>query len=284
MKIEYYLPEKVLSNSDLEKIFPKLPADIVEEKVGVRERHIAVEKQTALDLAMEAGKKVLKGYDKEKIDFVLFCTQTPDYFLPSGACIIQHRLGIKKTSGAYDYNLGCSGFIYGLAMAKGFIRMGVASHILLLTGDTYTKKIHPKDRANRSIFGDGAAATIIEPGDAVKIGEFVFGTDGEGYRNLIIENGGLRNYPGENAGESIDENGNFFSPGHLYMNGVEIFNFTIQNVPGMIDDVLKRNNLSLDDIDYFIFHQANKYMLDYLRKKIRIPAEKFYNNENQRQK
>ncbi|MCX6234049.1 MAG: ketoacyl-ACP synthase III [Bacteroidetes bacterium] len=278
MKIEYYLPEKVFTNDELVTIFPNLEASRVEEKLGIRQRHIASADETALDLAFEAAKKVLNDFDKEKIDFILLCTQSPDYFLPTSACLLQSKLGIKKSAGALDFNLGSSGFIYGLALAKGLLQSQVASNVLLVNAETYTKHIHPDDRANRSIFGDGAAATIIGNSDKDIIKEFVLGTDGKGFSNLIVTNGAMRHPFGESTNGTIDENGNFFSPDHLYMNGPEIFNFTIENIPLLVENVLKKNDLTLDQIDYFIFHQANKYMLEYLRKKIKIPQEKYYND------
>ena len=278
MKIEYYLPATVFTNQDLEKIFPKLPAAIVEEKIGIRERHISAQNETALDLAIEASKMVLEGFDKDRIDFILLCTQSPDYFLPSGSCILQDKLGLITGAGALDFNLGCSGYIYGLTLAKGLLQSRIATNVLLVTAETYSKYVHPRDRANRAIFGDGAAATIIQLSDLEKIHGFELGTDGSGYGNLIVTNGALRQPYNETVKETLDENGNLYSPNHLYMNGQEIFNFTIEKVPGLIEKILKKNNFTIEEIDYFIFHQANKYMLEYLRKKIRIPSEKFHNN------
>lgn len=278
MKIEYYLPEQVFSNEDLEKEFPDWTASKIEEKIGIRQRHIAADDQTALDLAYEASRKIIIEEDRNQIDFILLCTQSPDYFLPTSACLLQERLGLPRSAGAIDFNLGCSGFVYGLAMAKGLIVSDISKKVLLITAETYSKHMHPGDRANRSIFGDAAAAAIIDKTDIPKILEFDLGTDGSGKNNLIVHHGGIR-HPGHTAGsEGKDEAGNFFSPDHLYMNGPEIFNFTIENVPLVVGNVLLKNNLTLEQVDYFIFHQANKYMLDYLRKKIKIPQEKFYNN------
>jgi len=278
MKIATYLPAKVYSNLDMEKDFPEWTATKIEEKVGIRQRHIASENETALDLGYEAAKSVLQTFDKDAVDFLLLCTQSPDYFLPTSACVLQEKLGLRKNIGAFDFNLGCSGFIYGLAIAKGFIKTGIASNILLITSETYSKHMHPEDRANRSIFGDGAAATIIEKEDADKILEFEIGTDGSGMNNLIVTNGAMRHPYDEQKTGVIDDGGNFFCANNLYMNGPEIFNFTIQSIPRVVQNVLLKNNLTMDQVDYFIFHQANKFMLEYLRKKIKIPQEKFYNN------
>jgi len=276
--IEYYLPEKVVTNDQLAKQFPDWSSEKIEKKVGIRERHIVNEDETALDLALKAAEKVLKNYNKDKIDFLLFCTQSPEYYLPSGACILQDRLGLNKNIGAFDYNLGCSGFVYGLAMAKSLIYSNIAINILLITSETYTKHIHPKDKSNRTIFGDAAAATIIEKSEKEQIGEFVLGTDGSGYKNLFVPNGGLRNRYDVNAKEIDDDSGSIRTDNNLYMNGPDIFNFTIKAVPKVVAKTLVKNNTTLEDLDYVIFHQANKYMNEYLRKKINIPKDKFYLN------
>ena len=276
--IEYYLPEKIVTNDQLAKQFPDWSSNKIEKKVGIRERHIVKENETALDLALIVGKKILENYDKDKIDFLLFCTQSPEYYLPSGACILQDRLGLNKNIGAFDYNLGCSGFVYGLALAKSLITSKIATNILLITSETYSKYIHPKDKSIRTIFGDAAAATIIEKSKEEKIGEFVLGTDGSGYKNLIVPNGGLRNRYDPSAKEIDDGSGNIRTDNNLYMNGPEIFNFTIKAVPKVVSETLKKNNTTLDEIDYVIFHQSNKYMNEYLRKKINIPKNIFCEN------
>jgi len=276
--IEYYLPENVVTNDQLTKEFSDWSSEKIENKIGIKERHIVKENETALDLALKAGEKVLKDYNKDKIDFLLLCTQSPDYYLPTSACILQHKLGLRTNIGAFDYNLGCSGFVYGLALAKSLINSKIATSILLITSETYTKHIHPKDKSNRTIFGDAAAATIIEKSEEDQIGEFVFGTDGSGAKNLIVPNGGLRNRYNANAKEIDDGSGNIRTDNNLYMNGPEIFNFTIKAVPKVVSETLEKNNITLEDLDYIIFHQANKYMNEYLRKKINIPKEKFYLN------
>ena len=276
--IEYYLPEKVVTNDQLAKQFPDWSSEKIEKKIGIRERHIVKEDETALDLALKAAKKALKNYDKDKIDFLMLCTQSPEYYLPSGACILQDRLGLKTDIGAFDYNLGCSGFVYGLAMAKALINSNIVTNILLIVSETYTKHIYPKDKGNRTIFGDAAAVIIIEKSETEYIGYFALGTDGSGYKNLIVPNGGLRNRYNSNAKEIDDGSGSIRTCNNLYMNGPEIFNFTINAVPKVVAETLVKNSITLDDLDYVIFHQANKYMNEYLRKKINIPKEKFYLN------
>ncbi|MDP8263031.1 MAG: ketoacyl-ACP synthase III [Candidatus Ancaeobacter aquaticus] len=276
--IEYYLPEKIITNDQLAKQFPDWSSEKIKKKVGIRERHIVKEDETALDLAFKAADKILTNYDKSKIDLLMLCTQSPDYFLPSSSCILQDKLGLRTNIGAFDYNLGCSGFVYGLALGKSLITSKVAKNILLITSETYNKHIHPKDKGNRTIFGDAAAATIIEKSEEEHIGEFVLGTDGSGYKNLIVPNGGLRKRYDPNAKEIDDGSGSIRTDNDIYMNGPEIFNFTIKAVPKVVSETLEKNNTNLDDLDYVIFHQANKYMNEYLRKKINIPKDKFYLN------
>ncbi len=275
--ISYYLPENILTNEDLVQKFPEWTAEKVAGKIGVSERHIAAKDETAMDMAVKAGKKLFDEHkiDPHDIDFVLLCTQSPDYFLPTSACIIQDKLGIPVRSGAIDFNLGCSGFVYGLALAKGLISSGIAKNVLLITSETYSKYIHPKDKTNLTIFGDAAAATLVSTEGFAEILDFSLGTDGSGANNLMVESGGSRNsHPLKNI--IFDESNNPKSSDHLYMNGSEIFNFTLEMVPILVDDTLYKNNIEKSAIDLFVFHQANKYMLNFLRKKTKIPQEKFY--------
>ncbi|NCD09790.1 MAG: ketoacyl-ACP synthase III [Negativicutes bacterium] len=267
-KISYYLPEKTINNQDFATIFKKWDADQIEKKVGITQRHIAAENETALDMAVKAAEKLFESYNRKKVDFILFCTQSPDYRLPTSACIIQEQLKLRKNIGALDFNLGCSGYIYGLSLAKGLIATGAAQTVLLLTAETYSKYMHMDDKVNRTIFGDAATATIIEISDSGSIGEFVFGTDGTGFDKLIIRNGGARNpiITWEDPGA------------WLYMDGPEIFNFTIATVPSMFKEVVRRNGEIVESLDYVIFHQANALMLNFLRKASEIPKEKFYLN------
>ena len=187
--ISYYLPGETLTNEALAAAFPEWDVDKVYNKVGVRTRHLAGRTETAGDLAEKAARKLFEEYGiaPGEVDFLLLCTQSPDHFLPSTACILQDRLGIPTSAGALDYDLGCSGCIYGLAMAKGLIAAGLASNVLLLTAETYTKYLHPEDKSNKTIFGDGAAACLVSKEKGLAgIGDFVLGTDGSGAANLMV--------------------------------------------------------------------------------------------------
>ena len=275
--IAYYLPEKVVTNEDIVRDFPEWSVEKIASKVGVHQRHVAAADETAADLAVKAAQSLFKQgkCGPQEVDFVLFCTQSPDYFLPTSACIIQKRLGLRTDIGALDFNLGCSGYVYGLALAKGLVVSGVATHVLLLTGETYNKHLHPKDKGNRTIFGDAASATLVGTDGIAEIGNFSLGTDGSGAENLIIKSGGMR-CPKRQDDLHFDENNNPLSSDYLYMNGSEIFTFTLDNVPPLIADTLSRNEVEKDKVDLYVFHQANKYMLDFLRKKIKIVPERFY--------
>jgi len=275
--ISYYLPEKVITNHDLVKDFPEWSAEKVATKIGVSERHIAAENETAGDMAVKAAQRLFaeSSLKPDDIDFVMLCTQSPDYFLPTTACIIQDKLGIPVRSGAMDFNLGCSGFVYGLAIAKGLITGNIAKNVLLLTSETYSKYIHPLDKSNRAIFGDAAAATIISEDGFAEILNFSLGTDGSGADKLIVQSGGHR-IPKSKNDLSFDESNNPVSSDNLYMDGTEIFNFTLEMVPELVKGTLSANSIDKDEIDLFVFHQANKYMLNFLRRKILIPETKFY--------
>jgi 3-oxoacyl-[acyl-carrier-protein] synthase III len=277
--ISYYLPEEILSNDLIHQQFPEWGIDKISAKTGISARHISAKEEFSSDMAVKAAEKLFTEHNinRSEIDYLLFCTQSPDYFLPTTACIIQEKLGLETTVGALDFNLGCSGFVYGLSLAKGLIAGEMAKNVLLITSETYSKFIHPKDKSNKTIFGDAAAATLIsvEKGFCT-IGNFVFGTDGKGAKNLIVKQGGMR-FPVSNENEDIvDEFGNVQNDKNLYMNGTEIFNFTGEFVPKLIEAILEKSNLAKEDIDLFVFHQANKYMLNHLRKKIKIPEEKFF--------
>lgn len=277
--ISYYLPEQILTNEELVRDFPEWSVEKVAAKVGVNSRHIAKDGETAGDMAEKAARKLFSenGIVPSDVDFVLFCSQSSDYFLPSTACILQHKLGIPKSVGAFDYNLGCSGCIYGMAVAKGLIAANVAKNVLLLTAETYTKYIHPQDKSNRSIFGDGAAACLISTEGIAEIGEFDLGTDGSGAESLILKTGAARE-PESNSKELIDEDGHVRRDDYLYMNGSEVFNFTLDVVPTIMRNVLIKNGLNQEMVDFYVFHQANKFMLSTIRKVCGLPKEKFYIN------
>lgn len=274
--IEYFYPENKVTNEDLAKIFPSYDFSKFEKKVGIKNRYWVNEDETALDLAVKASEKIFKNFPKEDIDYILYCTQSPEYFLPTTACILQDKLGLIKNIGALDFNLGCSGYVYGLSLAKGLIQSGQAKNILLVTAETYSKYLHPKDRSNRAIFGDAATATIISSGIEETFGDFLFGTDGSGYENLIVKNGAGQFNFDPDAPEISYGTENIYSDNHLYMNGPEIFNFTANEIPNFTKEVLEKNHKKAEDVGQFIFHQANAFMLNFMRKSMKVDSEHFY--------
>ena len=281
--ISYYLPDQILTNEDLSAAFPEWSPEKILKKTGVKTRHVADSYETAVDMAEIVANRLFNDFSVERseIDFVLLCTQSPDYYLPTSACILQDRLHLEETCGAFDFNLGCSGFVYGLGIAKGLVESGQAKNVLLLTSETYTKYLHKEDKSCRSIFGDGSAATLIssqrrEDGLNAQIGNPTYRTIGSHFHSLIVENGGSRHGTRGNADVIRDVDNSFIkSPDYLFMDGREIFEFSAHAVPEVMRENLKSNNLSIEDIDLFVLHQANAYMLNYVKMRTKIPADKF---------
>ena len=283
--ISYYLPEKVLTNEDLNNEHPEWSVEKISLKTGIKERHIAGENESSGDMALKAIDVFFNQHtaiEKNDIDFLILCTQSPDYFLPTTACILQDKANLPKTCGALDFNLGCSGYIYGLGLSKGLVDSGQAKNILLVTSETYSKFINSKDKSNKTLFGDAATVSLITsiPNReyfSAEIGDFVYGTDGSGFGNLIVKNGRMKSVDSSSAFDQYDENGIFVrNDDYLYMDGKAIFNFTAFEVPPLVDNVLSKNKCEIHNINLFIFHQANAYMLDFVRNRCKIPREKFY--------
>lgn len=273
--IESYFPKDVLTNEMLERDFPEWSVEKISAKIGISTRHIS-NNETVSSMAISACRKLFmqSQLKPELVDFILLCTQSPDYILPTTACIIQNEIGVPTSAGAIDFNQGCSGYVYGLSLAKGLICAGIAKNILLITSEAYTKHIHPLDKSNRAIFGDAATASWIGTGEGLEIDQFVLGTDGKGAQNLIIKNGGSK-YPYCTAKSSVSNNDSYAEDNHLYMNGSEIFNFTLESIPNLVQSTLSINELQITELNYFVFHQANTFMLKHLMKKIGIESDKF---------
>ena len=273
--ISTYLPPTVEKNADIAE--PRL-----NKKIGIVERRISQKDESAGDLAFLAAEKLFAEYeiDRQETDFILLCVQHPDYQMPHTSAHLQFRLGLSKNVGTMDFSHGCAGYIYGLATAKGLIETGMAKKILFLTSSVYQKYINLKDHACRPLFSDGATATWIESVDEEKesLSAFVFGNDGEKFDKLIIPVGGTRFMPRDTPEVfEVDENGNYHSNYEMYMKGAEIATFVLNEVPPMIDKVLSKANLTRADLDYCIFHQANKFMLANLRLKAELEDVPYHN-------
>ena len=269
--IAVYLPETIEDNDLYSAEFPKWNMDLIFAKTGVRQRHIARPDECPSDLAVAAAEKLFAEHDidRQSIDFLILCTQTPDYPLPTTACLIQNRLGLPTSTGAVDFNLGCSGFVYGLSLADGLIQSGAARRVLFITAETYSKYIHPTDRSLRTIFGDGAAATLIDAADTPSFGNFVFGTDGSGAEALMVPVGGARP-----ASAALQPKKRKRWPSSLIMDGPELVKFTLDVVPPMVERILSKACWTRDDVDLYLLHQATSYMLDNLRDRMNLSAEK----------
>jgi 3-oxoacyl-[acyl-carrier-protein] synthase-3 len=272
------VPENIVSNEQLQAENPDWDMPRIEAKVGIKARHVAPQNVTAGDLAYAAGCKLLEtsGVDRHSIDFLLFCTQSPDYFLPATACVLQNRLHLATDCAALDFNQGCSGYVYGLRLAESLIASGNAKRVILLTGETYSKFVHPRDRSVRVLFGDAATATLVDDtGPGAKILAGCLGTDGSGAENLIVRAGGMRSrgQSGEPPKEAEQQNC-AHGPEALFMDGQELFLFTLRRIPPLVNATAKLNGCALEDVDWFIFHQANAFMNEHIRTKLKIPKEK----------
>jgi len=267
--ISYYLPDKVEGVDALQRDNPDWDMSRIIEKTGIHNRYISSPGETAVDLGIKAGEKLLEGtFSREEIDLLILVTQSPDYVLPTSACILQDRLGLSKSCMAFDVNLGCSGFVYSLSIASGLIESGIAHKGLILCADTYSKYIEKNDRTCRPVFSDGAAAILVEGSDTDCIGPFEFGTDGSGYDRLIVRRSGARD---------ADQRPNS-QQGPLEMHGSDIFLFTMRVIPLCINKLLNRAGLAIENIDLFVFHQASKFVIDSLIQKMFLDKEKIFIN------
>ncbi|MFA5865485.1 MAG: ketoacyl-ACP synthase III [Phycisphaerae bacterium] len=280
--IAYHLPETLVSNDQLRRENPSWDMNMIAEKTGVYQRYIAQEKETALDLARVACQKLFGQHKnlQTQVDGLIFCTQSPDHIMPPNSCILHKYLDLSEDVMAFDLNLACSGYIYGLGLAQGLISSGLATNVLLVTGDTYSKYIHKMDRSSRVLFGDGASASWIMRSDSEQgILDIQCSTSGKYYDKFIIPAGGCRlPKSAESAVLKFDNNGNGRSLDNIHMDGMGILAFVNSKVPKQIQSILMRNALTLDDIDLFIFHQASKMALDSLIRLLKIPPEKVVQN------
>jgi 3-oxoacyl-[acyl-carrier-protein] synthase-3 len=259
-------------------VFGEESARKVSEATGVIERRIASPEVCTSDLCAAAAELLLKELDRPVSDIggLIFISQSPDYVLPATSQVLQHRLGLPDSVFAFDVNLGCSGYVYGLWLAASLVS-STARPVLLLVGDTPNKMVSPVDQSTALLFGDAGSATLLEPAAESPPMHFVFGTDGAGAEHLIIPAGGFRQpRTKETATRTARETeSNVRGDQDVHMNGAEIFAFTLQRVPKMVKQLLETSGHTIDEADAVVFHQANGFMLEHLRKKLKVPAEKF---------
>lgn len=269
--ISTYIPSVKITNKDIADRFPEWDSEKIFDKIGIKERYIAEPNEFVSDMSVKAIRNLAEEYsiDLSLVDYFILCTQSPDYQLPTTACIIQDRAGLSKNCAAIDINQGCSGYIYGLSLASSLVASGSFKNVLLVTADMYSKAIHPDDKGNISLFGDAATATLISTEGEYQIGKFTLGSDGSGASNLIVKNGATKQHK-DHLTDNLDN--------YLYMNGSAIFDFTSKNVPTLVNSNLELNTIGKEEVDLYVFHQANTFMLNFLRKRIGIDQDKFLLN------
>ena len=275
--IDYVFPDTALNNAELGELFPEWSIDRIFSKVGINTRYISGADETAVDLGVKAAESLLSRLPeaRESIDALLFCTESPDYLIPPSAYVVQSRLALSNELFCMDYNLGCSGFVFGLSLAQGLVASGQANSILLVTADTYTKFIAPRDKSIRTIFGDAGTATLISKSENSPRGSFSFYADGSRARALMVPHSAMATPKEKQSDLEPHFNCAERGPENLYMNGPGIFQFTLDVVPPLLKRCLAKEALSMQDIDFVIMHQANAFMLETLRQKCNIPPNKF---------
>lgn len=276
--IAFSLGENVVTNADLQAENPSWEMGKILERTGVHSRPVAAPKTTALDLGYQAALAVLKQLQLsvEEVDALIFCTQTPDYVLPPNSTLLHGRLKMPNNVMAFDITHACSGFMYGLGIAKALVASGSANKVLLVTADTYSKLIHPEDRSIRPLFGDGAAATVISAGNPKLIVlDMSFNTAGKQADRFIVKSGGCRQPRSiDGALATVDQSGRINSPDHIHMDGLGVLSFFNNAVPAAVREILSKNSKTLDDVSLFVFHQASRLALQGIAKSLGIPKEK----------
>ena len=276
--IAYALPAAMLTNEQLKQEYPDWDFERLGKRAGVFTRHIAAKDETALDFVFRACEQLESegSLRKEEIDALIFCTQSPDYIMPPNSSILHGKLGLSSSVMAFDITLACSGYVYGLQLADSLIRSGSARRVLLATSDTYSRYIHPGDRATRCLFGDGGAVSIISAAAGKSgIRAIRCGTAGRHYEKFIIPAGGMRQEcSAETCRIMTDRSGNTRTAEHIRMDGLGVLSFFNSTVPSAVKEILAANQLQMSDIDLFVFHQASQIVLDTLCTALEIPQEK----------
>lgn len=270
-QISGFLPHDRLDNIELIQRLD-VSESFLKEKLGIESRRVCPANWAASDLAVKAAEKLFdSGLKKEAVDLLIVCTQNPDYKLPNTASIVQDKLGLPNSIASFDLNQGCSGFIYSLAAAKSMMKVLNFQNALIITVDPYSKIIEKSDKNTALLFGDAAAAIWVSAQSNNEILEFSFGTDGSGFDKLIVRCGGSKTpFPKITEAETATE----ADDPYLRMDGRAIFEFMMKRVPVDITSCLRKNNLTMDNVSYFVFHQASRYMLKNLQKTMSIPDNK----------
>lgn len=270
------VPAQEAGLEEIAQLFGDEDANKINDMTGVRRRRVSDTLCTS-DLCLHAAERLLQdlGWERETIGVVIFVSQTPDYIMPATSCVMQNRLGLPTQCAAFDVNLGCSGYVYGLWLASCLMRGSGVSRVLLLAGDTASRAVGPMDRSTKPLFGDAGSATALEFSEHAAEMCFEFGTDGSGAQHLMVPAGGFRQPRSERTCIRTEREGGIIrSDEELHMNGMEVFAFTLKRVPPMVRAVLGKAGWTMAEVDMAVFHQANRFMLQHLAKSIKIPADK----------
>ena len=272
------IPKTNIVNREYTSHFDEDIVNAIVDKTGVEERRFALSSQTSSDLCFAAAQKLFtdNNIDKSEIDVLLFISQTPDFRMPSTSVVLQDRLGLSKNTAAFDINIGCSAFVYGLSVAYAYANMIGVRKVLILNGETRSKVYHPKDRTTAFIFGDAGVAAVIEKQEQLGKSYFSLNSDGSKSDLIKIEAGGYRKpSSSETLKEKVvDEHGNIRSDEHGFINGADVFNFVIREIPKSINQTLDFASTTIDKCDFIICHQANKFMNNYLYRKLKLDRNK----------
>lgn len=272
------VPKCVIKNREYTEIFSAQEANDIVDKTGIEERRFADAETCSSDLCYAAAEKLIadNNIDREDIDLLVFVSQTPDYRMPATSVILQHRLRLSNKTIAFDINLGCSAFLYGLSVVYGLMERSGLHKALLLDGETRSKVYSPRDRRSAFLFGDGGVAALIERDHKFGQSTFSLNSDGSRYDLIMIPAGGYRKMSSaETVVEKVvDEYGNMRSEEQGYMRGGDVFNFVIREIPRDIKNTLALIKRTVDDFDYVVFHQANNFINSYISKKMKLNSEK----------
>lgn len=276
-KVALYFPEKVFTNSDFFEIFPEEANSKTWDRLGIEKRHIIGTDEVPSDMGLKAAKKLLAKFPEiqNKIDFILFTSPERDYYTPVTAGVLQDKLGLGNEVGCMDVHQGCSSFLYLVSHADGLIKIGAASHVLVIAVSPLTKKVHEQDKANRFIFGDGACAFVVEKSVDAHFHSYYFGNDGARKDKIIIRDGEHRNPLNDQSYTPfVNDYGEEQTPACFYQDGAGVFRFTLDRIPKMIHQLLAKNNLQADDIDLYLLHQPNAFIVKSLARIAGLPKDK----------
>ena len=269
------VPPEVVYNKDLGYLIPEEEIEKTINNIGIVERRIAAPNVMASDLCYKAAQQLMADNDiaPESIDVLLFMSQTADYRIPATSCLLQHRLGLPRETMCFDISLGCSGYLFALSTAFAYASIEGINRVLLLDGETFSKIVNRRDKVDWPLYGDAGTATLIEKGNYGD-STFLLYTDGSGEDTLKIHAGMRNPITPESCVERECEDGNIRSDLEVFMDGMDVFNFAISKVPKSIKLLLKETDKTIDDVDYLVFHQANRFMMDFFVKKLKISPDR----------